>query len=283
MNVNSVTDMADKKLLTPEEIKRITEEATKPHFRDPRLLIFAKTRTDVLRVSPINELIFIEGDDNTGFKHINQRHSKYHERPNWRKAKTEDKANYWQLQKHSLFSTSVIPYFDYPKIADSIYKKENLNIEENTNPENYDLYCGNYKSQKDGTIPFKLLLYKGTKIVHNLYPNSNQFTPNRVLNYKKGVLGATYNVKMCQATIRIPYYDRKKLIKYKIVFLQDYFQKKEKVLIERLNYDNKTSDIFFITERDLPYKEFDQLILARMDFVELPGLENIILSIEKMP
>lgn len=271
-----------KKLLSPEEIKRITEEATLPHFKDPSLMVFARKRTDVIRVTPINQLIFIEGDVNTSFIHINQRHSQYHERPHWRKAKAEDGSSYWQLQKHSFFSTSMTPYFDYPKIADSIYTNENLNIEENTNPNNYDLYSGNYISQKDGIIPFKLLLYKGTKIVHNLYPETNKFTPNRVLNYKKGSLSASYNVKLCQATIRIPYYDRKKLIRYKILFLQDYFQKKEKVLIERLN-DKKISGLFFITERDLPYNEFDQLILDRMDFSEFPSLEKIILSIENIP
>jgi hypothetical protein len=175
----------------------------------------------------------------------------------------------------------VTPYFDYPKIADSIFKSENKNIEENTNPENYDLYFGKYKSPKDGTIPYKLLLYKGTKIVHNLYPDTNEFTPKRVLNFKKGSLSASYNVKKCQVTIKIPYYDRKKAVRYKIVFFQDYFHKREQVIIEKIN-ENKTLDLFFLTERDLPYKEFDQMMLARMDFIEFPGLEKIILSIEKL-
>ncbi len=275
--------MAEKKeLLSPEEIKRIIEEATKPHFKDPALMVFARNRTDVIRVSPINQLIFIEGDMNTGFTHINQRHSQYHERPNWRKAKEEDGSMYWKLQKHSFFPTSVTPYFDYPKIVDSIYKDENLCIKKNTNPENYDLYYGNYKSQKDDIIPYKLLLYKGTKIVHNLYPDTDIFTPKRVLNYKKGTLAASYNVKLCQAEIQIPYYDRNKSKRYKILFLQDYFKKKEKVLIERLN-GNNTSELFFITERDLLYEKFDSLRLDQMDFSEFPALERIILSIEKIP
>ena len=271
-----------KELLSYEEIQLIVAEAARPHFKDPRIIVFSRKRTDVIRVSTINQLIFIEGDVNTGFAHINQRHSQYHEKPHWRKTKGKDGTNYWQLQTHSFFSNSVTPYFDYPNIADSIYKNENLNIEENTNPENYDLYSGTYQSPKDGTIPFKLVLYKGTKIVHNLYPNTNIFTPERVLNYKKGSLSATYSAKNCLATIRIPYRDRKKLIKYRIVFLQDYFHKREKILIERLNYDSKSLEIFFITERVLPYKEFNQFILARMDFIELPGLEKIILSIEKI-
>jgi len=59
--------MAEKKeLLSPEEIIRIIEEAAKPHFKDPALMVFARNRTDVIKVSPINQLIFIEGDENTG-------------------------------------------------------------------------------------------------------------------------------------------------------------------------------------------------------------------------
>ena len=281
---NLLADMCEKKeLLSQEEIARIIEESTKQHFKDPNILVIAKKRTDVIRVTPINQLIFIEGDQNTGFKHINQRHMQFQETPNWRKARAEDGSNIWQLQQHSFFSIFTVPIFDYPKIADSIYKSENLTIKENTNPDCYDLFAGNFNSQKDGIIPFKLLLYKGTKIVHNLYPNTIKFTPKRVLNYKKGSVGATYDVMKRKATIQVPYYDRKNLVKYKIVFHQDYFHKKEKIFIERLNYDSKTSNIFFITERHLPYNDFDALRLDVMNISELPNLENIILSIEKIP
>jgi hypothetical protein len=266
-------------LLSQKEIEAILQEASNPRLKDHNLLIMPMNRTNVLKVTLINELIFIWGDDNTGWNHINQNHLQFQEKPKWRRTKNKDGSNYWQLKRHCFYPISTIPFSVYPSIADSIYKPENKTTKKNTNPDMYDLFTGDYHTIKDGIIPFNLLLYKDTKIIHNLYPTSDKFTPNRILKYKRSGLKGVLNPQDDIVKIEIPYLDHNNRTEYQIVFIQDYNQKKEIIVIERYKTDN-SQDNFFITERKLQFDCFSDEVLRSYEFGDLSILEGLILTID---
>jgi hypothetical protein len=123
-------------------------------------------------------------------------------------------------------------------------------------------------------------LYKGTKIVHNLYPVTDQFTPKRVLNYRRGSPKSIYYVKSCKAKIEIPYFDQNKIIRYKIIFQRDDYKKKEQIFINRFHADGTPFQIFYVGQRNLINSSIDQTVLWAYEFCEYPNLERIILSID---
>ena len=67
--------------LTKEEIETILLEAKNPIYKDPRVLTLGRKKSDIVRVSPLNELILINGNAKTGLTHINQRHLQFQEIP----------------------------------------------------------------------------------------------------------------------------------------------------------------------------------------------------------
>lgn len=269
-----------KEFLSKDEIALIIEEAKNPIYRDPTVLTLGRKKIDIVRVTPINGLIFINGNDHTGFIHINQRHLQFQEVPKWSKQKDKSGLKYFKLDKPSFFHSSIVPIYDYPNIAEALYKPENLNIVDNRTPEFVDLYSGFYHPKHYPQAPYRLLLYKGTKIVHNLYPITNQFSPIRALNYKRGSPKAVHEVKSAKTTIEIPYFDHKKTIRYKIIFNRNQFKKIEQIYINRYRTDGTLSQIFFVAERELLNDTIDQKVLWAYEFSEYPNLERIILSID---
>lgn len=269
-----------KEYLNNEEISRIIKESNNPIYKDPRIISIGRSKTDIIRVSKIHELIFFNGNDYTGFKHINQRHLQYQEIPKW--IKKRDKAGQcsYVLDKPSYFHSSIVPIWDYPKIADAIYRSDNLDITNNKTPQYIDLYMGIYNPEKYPPAPYRLLLYKGTKIVHNIYPITDKFSPIRILNFKKGSPRGTLEVKSLKSTIEVPYYDHNHKVRYKIVFKREQIRKKEKIFIYRFSEDGIISQRFFVAERELLFDVTDQKSMWFYEFSEYPKLESIILSID---
>lgn len=267
--------------LSQDEILTITQEANNPIYKDPFLLTLGRKKTDIVKVTPINELIFFNGNEKTGFIHINQRHLQYQERPKWTKQKDKNGLKFFKLDKPSFFHSSIVPFFDYPKIADTIYKPENFNTQDNKSPAFVDLYSGYFYPKNYEPAPYRLLLYKDTKIVHNLYPITNLFTPNRVLNYRRGTPKGVYEVKSCKYTIEIPYFDHKQIIRYKILFIRDHFKLNEQIFINRFRADGSQYQLFFIAKRTITNQEVDQRVMWQYEFSEYPNLERIILSIDE--
>lgn len=269
-----------KEFLSREEISQIIAEANNPIYKDPRILNIGRRKTDIIRVSQKHELIFFNGNDNTGFKHINQRHLQFQEVPKWIKKKDKGRISNFKLDKPSYFHSSIVPIWDYPKIADAIYSPTNFNLSDNKTPDYIDLYAGIYNPEKYSPAPYRLLLYKGTKIVHNIYPITDQFSPIRVLDYKKGSIKAVLEPKTLKSTIEIPYYDHEHKVKYKIVFIRKQEKKREETFIYRYSKDGELYQKFFIAERELLFDVIDQKSLWSYEFSEYPNIERIILFID---
>jgi hypothetical protein len=266
--------------LTSDEINIITQESKNPIYKDSSILTIGRKKTDIVRISPIHNLIFINGNEKTGLTHINQRHLQFQEVPKWKKQKDQNGLEGFILDKPSFFHSSIIPIFDYPKIADAIFDKKNINTKDNRTPAYVDLYSGDYYPKNYDPAPYRLLLYKGTKIVHNLYPITNQFSPIRILNYKRGQTRAELHIQSCTAIIEIPYYDQNKTIRYQIIFQRDDFKKTEKVFIKRFHADGSPFQIFYVAQRELNNTFVDQTVLWAYEFSEFTYFERVIHEID---
>jgi hypothetical protein len=268
--------------LTQEEIELVLNEAINPIYKDPTVLTLGMKKTDIVRVTPIHELILINGNTKTGLTHINQRHIQFQEKPKWIKQKDKEGMKYFKLDKPSFFHSSIVPIWDYPKIADELFKPNNLNIIDNRTPDFTDLYTGIFAPKNYEPAPYRLLLYKGTKIIHNLYPITDKFSPVRVLNFKRGTPSSIFQVKTSLTTIEIPYYDQNKVIRYKIIFHHDNYKMIERIFIKRFKIDGTSFQLFYISERQLLVSTIDQKVLWQYEFCEYPTLERIILAIESI-
>ena len=71
-------------ILTTSEIAFILQKANDPIYKIPGVVCFFSKNNplEIIKVSP-KGLIFIEGNDETGFKHISERHNYYSDRIDW--------------------------------------------------------------------------------------------------------------------------------------------------------------------------------------------------------
>lgn len=221
-------------LFTQQELKEMQDVVLRnPYFQDPRILHIPKYPTDVQRVSPIHGLIFAKGNEYTGFEHIFQRHEQWTSKANWIESQDENGNNYFRLQNQGLFRIDSMPIFDYCDIADSLYKHDNLNIEKNKRPELFEMYTGEHTHKDYVTSKYNLFLYKGTKVVHTLYPQSNKNNPKRIkgFNYTRGGVSGSWDMKNSIAMIDIPYLNHQEIIKYVLIFRRDFGNKDRKSVV----------------------------------------------------
>jgi hypothetical protein len=278
----------DEILFTPNELKIIEDFVIQnPQLRDPFLMNITMYPTDIAKVSPVYGLIFPKGNDHTGFDHIHKRHEQWTNTPKWIETKDEQGNVDVRLQNQSLFRRDSTPFFDYCNIAESIYKKENLNNEKNKRPDKFEMYSGVH-IHKDGSNPkYNLLIYKGTKIVHTLYPQSDKNNPERVkgFNYSRGSVSGRWELMNSVLEIKIPYFNHQKIVKY-IVIIRRIPQKNIEMGIVQVNDDagNPWKSII-IGERNIDSKNgiegLNQVELIQWQYADLRIFEKKILDIEK--
>src|SRR5690554_2292857 len=275
-------------LFSNEELKAIEDFVFKnPQMREPMLMNITKNPIDVVKVSTFHGLIFAKGNEYTGFDHIHQRHEQWTAVPKWIETKDENENINIRLQNQGLFRRDSIPFFDYCNIAESVYKKENLNTEKNKRPELFEMYSGEH-THKDGvTSNYNLLVYKGTKVVHTLYPQSDKNNPKRVrgFNYTRGGVSGNWDIMNSIITINIPYLNYKKVIKY-ILIIRRILVKNIEIAIVQVNDNNgRPWKSMTLGERYIDSKRLkdglNQMELMQWQYADLRGLEKMILEIEK--
>ncbi len=207
-------------LLTDFELNKIQAFAeNNQNFRDPNLLTIGQNFTDVVKMSSIKGLIFIHGNNDTGFEHIRIRHEQWVSNPNWIEISDKFGENKISLQNQSLFRKDSIPFYDYCLIVDSIYDKKNLILVNNKRSDKFDLFIGSH-THKDGKVEiYHLLTYKDTRVVHTLFPKSNKYNPKRTkgFNLVRTNLSSSINLTNLIQEIKIPYVNQKKIIRYIII------------------------------------------------------------------
>lgn len=207
--------MKEKIYLTKAQIEHIQQQAKNPIWKMGILSAFTKNWFDVLAVSP-NNLIHFSGNTDTGWQHIRERHEFYSD------------INYFgngKIGNPSKFSKSSIPIFDYVQVADDVFTTGEKEVKPHPDSDMFDKFKGqsNRYTGSDGTPKtFFLVLYKGTRIVHSVYPSDNLKgkPPKRVLKDFARCRDKIIAVKTLIDdfyTITIPYENKEKVIRYVIV------------------------------------------------------------------
>jgi hypothetical protein len=266
--------------LNIDELEEVIEKSKDPIYKQPNLIFLCNKKTDIVRVTPKHNLIFIFGNSKTGMNHINDRHNYLYHKPYWKEDK-KSSAEKIVLEVPSRFHLSTTPYFDYTKIAEDLFNNENLKVESNKKPKFFDVYEGIVDLKRIEPIPYRLVLYKGTKVIHTLYPISNKYTPEKIVNYRRG--GSTFSMNPIKgtSTLEIPYYNHLDDAIYKLIIRFHEIDKKEKFYIQKNTNDGTPFIVHYIGERTLTVTEVTPKWAMSFDIADLSYFERIILRMEK--
>ena len=135
---------------------------------------------------------------------------------------------------------SKFPQDQYPllfiKIAEEIFCEHNF-IKENPHPESdkYDLYIGDYSFDGLKNEKVKLVLYKGTKIIHSLFPKSATHNKkrNKKFPFTRGTVQTNHN------EVYIPYLDVKLNVRFGILIEKDFKNDTEYINILTFDLDKE--------------------------------------------
>jgi hypothetical protein len=274
-------------LFSNEELKVIEDYVIKnPYLRDPMLMNITRCPSDIVNVSPIRGLIFAKGNEHTGFNHIHHRHEQWTSLPKWIESKDKHGNINMRLQNQGLFREDSVPFFDYCNIAESLYKKENINTEKNKKPELFEMYTGEHIHKDKSISKYNLLVYKNTKIVHTLYPQSNKNNPKRVkgFSYSRGVVSGSLYFMNSIEKIEIPYLNHQETIKYVLIIRRILHKGIEMAIVQVNDNAGNPWKSIVLGERNIKSKSHNEsfeTVLMRYQYADLRGLEKMILEIDK--
>lgn len=226
--------MIPEKTLSKSDITEIEQEArTNPIFRYYGIRVAYRkdlAQNEILRISDNKNLILIKGNTDTGYEHIIDRHifwsTKIYTKPENNEIVFQDQSKFPQDQYPLLFI----------KIAEEIFIEDNF-IKENPHPEadKYDLYIGDYSFDGIKNEKVKLILYKGTKIIHSLFPKSDSHNKKRVKKFpfSRGTVQTKHN------EVFIPYLDIELKIRFGILIEKDFKNDTEYINILTFDLDNE--------------------------------------------
>lgn len=203
-------------LLTKEDIISIENFANKyPSLQKEFITTWGNDFKTVIKISPKNGLLFIIGNEFTGFEHISLRHEFWSTNPFW----LNNTQNQKNIVDPSRFKRNSIPIDDYIKIADDVYKTQNYNSEKNKRPDLFDYFVGKYIHQDQSVEHYILLTYKNSKVVHTLFPKTkvNNLKKLNKLNLNRGIVSSKESPLKSILEIKIPYVTNENITKYTIL------------------------------------------------------------------
>ncbi|MBI2275304.1 MAG: hypothetical protein HYU70_16025 [Bacteroidetes bacterium] len=222
---------ATKQYLTSELIAEIHRQANDIVWKMGVYAKFTRNWYDVRTVSPTG-LIHFEGNSDTGFKHIIERHGPF------------SFSHYFgggALGNPNKFSRQSRSLDDFRNIGDDLFVNGQKDLKEHPDSHLFEKYRGtsNRFSGSDGTQrEFQLLLYRGTKIVHSIYPTKNvDGKPlKRVLQTlardNGNIKAFTRPFSDDYYIFRIPYVNDQEITRYEIIFKIDVNTKMSKAYIQ---------------------------------------------------
>jgi len=217
------------RIFTLLELKEIENNALEnPDYIGGVTMDGNSTEKSIMTISKVNNLIFVEGNKHTGFKHLNERHSYFSLNNYW----ITESSEITKLDKPSKFHPKMMPIIDYVKIADNIFKSENKNITKNSRPEIFDKYTGAYTFSENQTEKYHLIVYKDTKIVHTFFPNSKKNNRKTKMKYGRGIVTTELKFPESINDLLIPYENNNGIMIYSIL-IRKYF-----MLIRKVPEDN---------------------------------------------
>lgn len=269
------------KLLTKEEIQSIEKEAENPIYRESKILHLGMNYFSILRVSIEKGIILIRGNEDTGLEHINLRHNEYQKRPFWKMELDKAGNEQIKLDNPSKFSNLSIPIFTYTEIADKVFSEENKKIEENKNPDLFDVYSSEFTHRDGSVMKYRLVTYKDSKIIHTLIPLKKTYTRDKILDLYRGAPHGEQSLMTGNIKIEIPYLNHENEIICKLIFLIDGQTLKEEVFIEYFKRKN-ASISYKIAERHIIGKIDVPRYLTYLQFNDLREFEKSLKALLKM-
>lgn len=267
----------ENQVFNKEDIVYIENQAsTNPIFRYYGIRVFNVSKLkyrDVVCVSDKN-LILTNGNSETAYQHIKERH------------------DYWSIHIYpkgkgfgaqSKFSKDILP-IDFIKIADQIYSEENF-IKDNNHKDSdkYDKYSGECQFPNNEVDIVNLILYKGTKIIHSLYPQKNQY--NKLKNrekfpYARGIIEIKMSSLPNVKNVEIPYFDSNLKLKYVILIEKFLLKKTEECRI--LAIDDKGNYMFDVKVGEQKLVEFRGETSERITYqhCDLRKIEDLMRKID---
>jgi hypothetical protein len=266
-----------------EIVQYILKQANHPIWKMPGVLSSFKNKNrwfDVFKVTSTG-LIFIHGNSETGWEHILQRHNKLSNRLYFGKKKNFP----------SKFNIHLVPINDFPNVADDVFINGTIDMSKQV-PE-FEKYIGLSDKYTRATEKkkFHLVLYKGTKIVHSLYPDESLEKPISLLDDRIhntiGILRIKCEIKAIQQLkykdiyeIQIPYGNAHEKVRYAILFLLDMPTGVMKIGIQVNNRKGKRIRIEEFGMHQLPLPIDIQKLLWSLGEADLTPIEERIKEIE---
>ncbi|MFG4003447.1 hypothetical protein [Flavobacterium aquidurense] len=268
-------------LLSREDIEEILcNDTDNPVFKYYGLRLMSTDKhsfKEVIAISDKHNLILIKGNEDTGNEHIRERHNFW----STKKYVVPDENGGFRFQNQSRFPMGVAP-IDYLKIADEIYSKENL-IENNSHvmAEQFDLYIGAYLFDKTDKEKVKLLLYKGTKIVHSLFLARDSYNQKRAKKFPFARGKVEFRIKKGVEETFIPYYDVRTKLRYGISIEKYASEDIEHIYLLIFNPKDYSHNNFIkLLERKLTYFQTKKHEEVTYQFNDLSEVERYIMDID---
>jgi len=266
-------------LFSKEQISEILTEADSNLNYYLGTVVFngESTDTSILTISQDKKLIFVEGNDHTGFKHLRERHAPFTFKNYW----VSDDKNGSRLDKPSKFNPKMMPIVEYLKIADFIFSDNNKNDQKNKRPDIFDLFTGTYCFESDVLETFHLIIYKGTRLVHSLFPDKKTHNRKNKTNYGKGFVSTKTKYPEAHNNLIIPYENENGKTAYSVLIRKFYKEKIERTFILKHDDDGNPESSYQIAERTFTdYESFNREDINRYQLSDLVNFENIIDKID---
>ena len=242
----------NEQLLTVDEIASITLAALDPELSDERIVQIGLTPTRIVRVTKPSKLILIKGNEYTGLHHITLRHGYHSLQRTWQVDISPEGNQSLRLDDPSRFRPSLIPIIDYPKIAEAVFSKGELDVTKNKRPELFDKYVGSFIYPDNIAEQHTLILYKNTKIIHTLFPNKslNNRPKLRGFHLKREQTKSEWRLGSNTKEVIVPYSSKSGVIKYAITF-KSHSDKKLEIGLYYHDKSGERSHYLLIAERSL--------------------------------
>lgn len=251
-------------LLTTAEIQSIVNKAQFSILNNPGIIKVTKFPHDIMSITPINKLIFIEGTKDTGLLHIRARHGFY--------TNAHSKMSNGLFIKTSKFEPNSQPLRDYSFLADALYSTENIDLG-NKRPDVFDVF------KKELVFPdkkeFRLICYKNTKIIHTIFP-IEKGKPKRKLR-KGDIIVGRPNINTYIAVI--PYFNIHDQIQYGIGITFSLFEKLETWIIIIYEEGVPTRQVN-LKELKIDYTYNIEFRFEKLNVANVDNIEKVIEDIE---
>jgi hypothetical protein len=269
------------KLLTEEQLDKIGIKAKYEFEKYHNSYVIDggdQTETKIITISKLKHLIFVNGNNDTGFTHLNERHSYFSDKNYWKLNDTKE----YKLDYPSKFRPEMIPIVDYVKIADQIFIEENKNITKNNKPDLFDKYTGHYCYLGNANEKYHLLTYKDTKIVHTFFPDKKKHNPKTKCKFGRGLVSSTTKYPEGFNDLLLPFENEKGIISFSLLIRKYYLEKKERIIIQRHSSEGHPIEQFIFGERDfIDYESFEREDMQALQYGDIAEFEKIINDLDK--